>query len=553
MNTPKSKFRVGILVLILALCAAAMAACGGSGNNAVDLPDPQAYTAIPTDTRGELTVMMWNGDGHFHRNIGAMNWGPADLSNLNVAAIHAVAQEFNRTFPNIQINLYSRAAGPNADGIVWEAYRELFHMEHGVFPDIFLLQNMTDDIIAGHLGDLTLFEDDPRFQAFNPSIIETIRIGGRVFALPQYMIPNAIFVNRQLAEQRNIDVPSPNWTWEQYVGFVSNMVQNEFYGLLSPPFVAMDSGQRDTRYLMARRGPNDPFIRIDTEANRFFVREVTRLVPYGMWQNRNQGFIDDAFFYASGGGWGWAWFRNGRVLTHHGDPWMIAYTHVPQGYNQIHFDFDVFPRPSTRYVGNHVGVTMDPFAIRNFAMDDGNPQLSESEWLNMQMAWEFATFWTINTRSWEARANARWTNPAGELIPALNVSFSFATGQDYQDQMEIWGRDPRFGPLLNTQRFPGWALVMELFEQGEFWEAPQTASLWFHQHEGARRPIHHEWNSRQTVGVAGVMDHDPNWPDITLAAMPQWDITINDRFRLAYQDVIDAINRFALANHAIFN
>ena len=41
-------------------------------------------------------------------------------------------------------------------------------------------------------------------------------------------------------------------------------------------------------------------------------------------------------------------------------------------------DWDIYPRPSTDYVDNTVGVVLDPLAIHNYALDDQNPETSRS-------------------------------------------------------------------------------------------------------------------------------------------------------------------------------
>ena len=55
-------------------------------------------------------------------------------------------------------------------------------------------------------------------------------------------------------------------------------------------------------------------------------------------------------------------------------------------------DWDIYPRPATDYQPCTVGVVLDPFVIYNYALDDGNPELSDEEYNKLKLAYTFATF-----------------------------------------------------------------------------------------------------------------------------------------------------------------
>ena len=568
--TLKSKLRTVLLIMALATLAVLFSACGGGGGNEPEQTtttaptgqnqpangtqnqpttgvEPvlcaQTFRGIPYDTVGSLTIMAWSGDDAWRPDLGNQNLGPGDLGGaMNVAAIYAVAREFNQMFPNITINLWSQTGSPNRDGIPWVQHRANFYMEHGHYPDIFLVTNLVDEIERGLVADLSIFRDDPRMQVFNQSILEMMTYQDRLFGLPQYVIPVGVWVNRDLANQQNIDIPPINWTWDQYLAFVGHSAHEEFYGSLSPPWNIMNSSTRDIHYQLSTRGPNDPFVNIDTEANRQFVRDVARIVPHAMWNQRNAGNISDEFMAAHGSS-GWRFFRQGTSLTLNVSAYMISGAALPGGANEVESpDWDIFPRPSSAHVGNHVGITLDPLALRNFAGENG--VLTPEAYQQKLIAWEFATFWLINNQSWEARANQIFYDSNGAPQRALNPSFSYATGETFDRQMEIWGSVPARARFLDANLMPGWQRVMELFEQGEFWEVAQQTFPWTFEFEGGSRAIGHEWWNRHTYAVTGAAEHEPQWVDLALSLMPEWDRVINERWAEAFERLYAAIDRF---------
>jgi len=570
----KNKFVSVLLLALLAFALVALAACGGGNNDEDDQTtppvdegqqqtedqvappdvdvepdltpegiDPQTFRGIPYDTVGQVTVMLISGDDTWRPDIGNQNLGPDDFGGaMNVAAIHAVAREFNQIFPNIQVNLWSQTGSPNRDDTPWEEHRAIFQEEHGIPADIFHVTNLVGEIERGFVADLSVFNDDPRMMLFNPAIVDLMSYDNRLFGLPQWMVPGGIWVNRALANEHNIDIPPINWTWEQYMAFASHSSHEEFYGGVSIPWNVMNSATTDIHHQLFNRGPNDPFVNIDTEANRQFVRDAAQFVPHAVWQQRNQGLISDEWHTARGSS-SWGFFRHGATLTNNQNAYMISGAALPGGANEVaSTDWDIFPRPATAQLPNHVGISIDPIALRNFAGADG--VLTPEAWLQKQIAWEFATFWLVNNASWSARANQVFHDSAGAPQRALNPSFSFATGYAFEVHMHYWGSVPARQRFLDANLMPGWQEVMRLWNEGYIWEVVQTVYPWTFEFEGGNRAIAHEWWNRHTEAVAGAAEHEPEWADLVISLMPEWDRVINERWDEAFVRLYDAIARF---------
>ena len=65
------------------------------------LTDADLFAGLDFNMSASLDVMVWSGDGNYYTDLGHMEIAPADMTGQNVAAIYAVAKEFNKIFPNV--------------------------------------------------------------------------------------------------------------------------------------------------------------------------------------------------------------------------------------------------------------------------------------------------------------------------------------------------------------------------------------------------------------------------------------------------------------------
>src|SRR5690606_22659392 len=137
--------------VFLAMVAFLLVACG------------PGYEGLPTDTEGELTIMLWSGDGNFYENIGKQTLAPEDLVSQNAATIYAVAKEFNKVYPNVKINVITKLNGPDDDGVSWDQFKENFVLEHNKTVDIWASTNLVGEVQRGLVADLSVFANDPMY------------------------------------------------------------------------------------------------------------------------------------------------------------------------------------------------------------------------------------------------------------------------------------------------------------------------------------------------------------------------------------------------------
>ncbi len=120
------------LTLGFVLCVSlfAFTGCGGSSS------DPASSGLVDKDTKGDISIMIWGGDGKYHEDIGSEDLSDSKLTSQNVAQIYAVAKKFKESYPNVKINVFAKAGDHSQVGTPsWDQEIENFKSDHGKYPD----------------------------------------------------------------------------------------------------------------------------------------------------------------------------------------------------------------------------------------------------------------------------------------------------------------------------------------------------------------------------------------------------------------------------------
>ncbi|MDR0292840.1 MAG: hypothetical protein LBH95_01645 [Oscillospiraceae bacterium] len=524
---------------------------GGGGDGGGDIDTDEGWTGdyedyIPpaADVSAELTIMMWAGDGSYMQDIGHKDYAPEDLTGQNQAAAYAVAKEFNKLYPNVKINIFAKQDDPDSDDMLWAQHIENFRAEYGKYPDFYAATDIPGDIKKGMCADISIFENDPVYRSFNKSVLELANYGGRQFALPQFMQPWGVYVNKTLAESNNIDIPGPNWTIDEYTSFVSHSSPADWwYGAMDCPLDFLRTGSKGFAYSLTTRGDGDPYVNLATEEFYKLMEYVSKWSGHAVWPqndlgNTPEGFMDEYWW------WSYRFFQQGRLLTLDGDPWMMGdqANPDPESFYYVSWDWDIYPRPSTAELGNTVGVVFDPFAIHNYYADPGVSE--EDAYAKLQIAYEFAKFWCADTRAWKARAEQMWTDQ-GAIKTALNDSLPMVVGKAFDEQMEIFYSTATHQRFADKAKMPGFQKVLELWENGDIWDVSDKAYPWRYESEGSVREILFEYlNSWDPDVNGGARRTDANWIDNIKARMPDWNREFNERWVNEFKAIDDALNKY---------
>lgn len=524
------------------------------------------YKELDSSTAAEIWVMTWSGDGKDHLDIGNNPLPANEVNALNVGMLQGIAKEFNQIYPNVKINLHTEIDDPASGGTSWSEKLINFKESHnGKYPDVWASFNIIDDLNKGIVGDLSVFEEDPDYQELNPDLMNLMNYYGFQAGLPQYAIPWGIYVNRELATSNNIPAPLTDWTWDEYTDFVSAAEQKcavgEFCGAYDASMMAPRGAFIERQLQVVEKG-SDYQVNF---ANSDFVYAISKLPAQSKASAMGvlSGIVDTdpvaKAYMDKGGYWGYNYFKDNLVLTYDGDPWMLFESTVPGAVNFVNSgDWDIYPRPAFEnedgefVVENHVGVCLDPLAVYNYALDDGNPELSDAEYEKMKIAWTFAKFWVGDTRAWEAKADSYYTATnatTGELyeVPAINDTFpAIKQGPEFDKQMEVWYSTDNHKAYANKEKFKGFAKVVELWSEGNIYGISDKAFPRYYYLEGdaTAYPILEKIDGFGNAELVGVDISDPSWLSTYSALLRSFNFEINGWYNQAFTTLKETLKTY---------
>ena len=447
--------RKGKRMLILAMAGiigmSLLGGCSGkkvedSGQDNTD--EIQITTGLDKNVKGEVSVMVWSGDGEYYEDIGNPKStagkklsDPTKIVAQNVAQLYAVAKKFNEVYPGIKINVWSKIGDPDQYNTQsWEQEMENFQAKYGKYPDVWASTDVTGDIKKGLVADLSVYKDDETYKKYNESLMKSINYDGFQGGLPSYTIPGGIWVNKALAQDNNINVPKPDWNIDQFTRFISKADCKEFWGSKGTPIEVLELGTDNINKKILEENK--------VELNSEQVKSLLKYLP--KWAEKS---IDVAAgsgkitkdIVKENGGYSWTYFTNNRTLINFEDPWYLTSGADEDAKDSPSYiksaDWDIYPYPSTDYCENTIKIIMDPICVHNYALDDKNKEWSKEEELKRDISYTFASFWTASTDARKAIYDQKWSDN-GQIKSAAGDSFPVVTGTDYDEQMKMWNDLP---------------------------------------------------------------------------------------------------------------
>lgn len=562
------------LFLTLAMTAAVLTGCGGdgsggktggsdtpAGNTQTQTQQPEGGTdespaaealwkSLDPGVSGEISIMCWSGDSVYYEDIGGMDLKDEDITTQNVAAIYAMAKQFKELYPNVKINLWAKLDDPNGNETTWEQELENFKAEHGKYPDIYASTDLAGDTARGLVADLSYFADDVLYKSFNESLMANMNYFGFQAGLPQFVQPWGVWVNKELAENNNIDVPGPDWTIDEYTDFVTAADNKTFWGMINIPVSYITSGSGTIGETMLKYDGSGDRVNVASESVMALLDYIPKWGKTEIWTQFNNGgnvtqeIVDDGWW------WGYRFFCRNYCLTYDGDPWMFNAAALGQNEdgtwatNAIESnDWDYYPRPSTEWAGNSLGICVDPMAVHNYAMDDGNAEWSETEIEQFTLAYAFGSYWCGSTEAMQARADQNYSDN-GTIKSCLNDSFPLVTGEEFDKQMDIWYSTDTHARYGDADKMPGFQYCMELWQQGAIYDVSDKTYLYFVNEDGEQKICLYEMVNISNAEVAGAQIEDANFVDTVKAKLPDWNEKINARFTKAEESLKEGLKTY---------
>ncbi len=114
----------------------------------------------------------------------------------------------------------------------------------GVLPDVFAIDNVPTGYGNGMLLDISEYWDaDPDTELIYPNIAETAVYGDGRYAIPSFQFIKGIYLNLNIFEQYNIDLPDYDWKYDEFVDLAIEIRQagiNDYVYGIDPWFGVLD-------------------------------------------------------------------------------------------------------------------------------------------------------------------------------------------------------------------------------------------------------------------------------------------------------------------------
>ena len=110
----------------------------------------------------------------------------------------------------------------------------------GQLPDVFWVFSVSAAVSNEWALDLTEFyEKDPDAQELYPTMVSSSKIGGKNYSYPAVLFPHMVFMNKTLFDKYNVDLPSTDWTWDDYFDLAEELSHPEefYFGVSNPLYV----------------------------------------------------------------------------------------------------------------------------------------------------------------------------------------------------------------------------------------------------------------------------------------------------------------------------
>ena len=494
-------------------------------------------TGLASDTTADISIMTWSGDSKYYEDIGSMDLSTDKLTSQDVAQVYAVAKQFKKLYPNIKINLWAKTGDPDQPGTPkWEQEMTSFKAKYGKYPDIWASTNVTNDIKKGLAADLSVFSDDETYKAYNEKLMSNLNYYGFQGGLPSFSIPWGIWVNKALAESKNINVPDPDWTIDEYTRFFTKSDNTSFWGDKSTPVNIINMGTTTINKQIKEKGTVD----LDSDEVKSLLSYIPKWAASTIDVAEGAGTLSKDIKIESKT-YSWYYFCNNRCLTNITDPWYLtagADESAKESESYIDSkDWDIYPFPSTDYCGNTIKVVMNPICIHNYAADDGNKEWNDDEKAKLKATYTFATYWTASTEAKQAIFDQKWTDNGAEKS-AAGDSFPVVTGDTYKKQMDIWNNLPAHKTYKDKE---GWKEILKLWKNNESWDYIDKCWTSKITEKGETTDVLYEWNNMWNEEVAGAWMTDKDWGDKVKARLSDWNTTINKRIETATKQLQDKL------------
>ncbi|MGB9813695.1 MAG: ABC transporter substrate-binding protein [Thermovenabulum sp.] len=179
-----------LLCIIIALISMNSISCGFKREDRSDNDD---------EKKEEVIITLWDFPRWEAENGSRFGW------------IEKKIKEFEKTHPGVYIYLKK---------LKWEygMYEIRAACQAGINPDIAPVDGDYDLILKGYVEPVDEFFTREELSKYDERVLEALRVSGRLYGFPWFVTTYGIFVNKDLFEERKVNLPlENNWTFQDFI------------------------------------------------------------------------------------------------------------------------------------------------------------------------------------------------------------------------------------------------------------------------------------------------------------------------------------------------
>ncbi len=179
-----------LVSLVLALCMALSLASFASAEGEYNMP--------PMNTTDPITLSI-------------MAWDDFEM-------LQALAASFSEIYPNITIEIIRTTT----DNVTADLTN---YAAAGSLPDIFMFLDLDPLLASPYLAEITEYiENDPEADLLYPTLQTMGYVDGkRCYFMAGEFLPAAVYLDMNIFETLNVEMPGQDWTWDEFVELTQTM------------------------------------------------------------------------------------------------------------------------------------------------------------------------------------------------------------------------------------------------------------------------------------------------------------------------------------------
>ncbi len=390
----------------------ALTGCGGKGKTHGPIED-SAGLLPEIKYSGNLDIMAYiqGAGGTTIKDIGNAHYSTEDLTDGGIQRYHAVAKEFNKFFPDISVNLNIT----NIDD--FDNYVTQYQQSHNMhLPHLMHLPTAPQEgLNKGYNANIAKYDYLKLYKAINPAVLDLFTCGDFVTAVPFYIYPTGMFINKTLLERAFYETDNllDKWTIHELIDVLLPAVHNpqNLVGgtaVLSSDMIDIVSETIDKTLLSSDRR-----VTLNTYDVQELIDLEEKMAQYSVCSYSGGSGASVKPEYDSvvkGYNYNTVFTQNDIYAIEMARSFCLTlYSNLIEKANRVG-EFDFYPFPKLNEDGdNRLGLIAEGLVVGNQCpIVNGKEQCTQNDKDAEEAAAVFALFLAADTRAAKAMATTKW-------------------------------------------------------------------------------------------------------------------------------------------------